>query len=553
MLSTKLYRFICLFSLVPLLVSADVKDRMKSELDTIHGIVESYYAPADLKLQDHGWLLADEIEKAKDRVDAIYEVNNRKFQYILRDLFNSFKDYHVQIRFNSTEFSKLPFSVKSANGHYFVYYVDYDLTSALTPGDEIISFDGKPIQTVINDLYELTPKANLLTDQAFAERSLTSRFADRGDVVPKGKVVLEIRQPGYTKTRKVTVNWSHYPERIQQRMIASNESDEDLTPEAKFKKLKQKFVRLSPDFQRHQRLNKVAEDDKGLLGSRKSYIPYLGKVIWESKDTSLFHAYTYSLPSGKKIGYIRIPTYSVESDEKCLKEFEDVIKLFNTTTDALVIDQINNPGGSVGYCFDLLSTLTSKDLLIPKDTRKITHREAHQAADFIDEIGPLLKYLENVLSAKEKAYFQGLQRYYEFILAEWNNGKSLTDPFPDFGMEYIKPNPKVKYVKPILVVINEMDISCGDLFPAVLQDNSRATLFGTTTAGAGGIVERSEFGNQSGIDLISYTSSLAERPDGTYIEGRGVSPDIEYRLTEDDFKGGFKNYRDAINNAVNNL
>ena len=109
------------------------------------------------------------------------------------------------------------------------------------------------------------------------------------------------------------------------------------------------------------------------------------------------------------------------------------------------------------------------------------------------------------------------------------------------------------YTKPILILINGRSISCGDLFAAILQDNKRATLFGTRTAGAGGAVFRHKFDNKFGIEFFTTTITHGERKNGDPIENLGVMPDIPYEITEEDIKSDYLPYANEINQAVKSL
>jgi C-terminal processing protease CtpA/Prc len=140
-----------------------------------------------------------------------------------------------------------------------------------------------------------------------------------------------------------------------------------------------------------------------------------------------------------------------------------------------------------------------------------------------------------------------------FLIDEWRAGKTITDPYHTMGPDQINPNPDATYTKPILMLINQLDISGGDFVPAILQDNGRATLFGTRTSGAGGYVYSAPLSSRFGVASFSYTASIAERVNCEPIENLGVSPDIEYQLTEDDLRYGYEDYKEAINEAVLSL
>jgi len=48
------------------------------------------------------------------------------------------------------------------------------------------------------------------------------------------------------------------------------------------------------------------------------------------------------------------------------------------------------------------------------------------------------------------------------------------------------------------------------------------------------------------VNAYSFTGSVAERIDGSKIEGDGVKPDIEYQITADDIQNGYAGYKQAI-------
>jgi C-terminal processing protease CtpA/Prc len=141
-----------------------------------------------------------------------------------------------------------------------------------------------------------------------------------------------------------------------------------------------------------------------------------------------------------------------------------------------------------------------------------------------------------------------------FILTQWKEGKVFTDPNRLLkGWDCIHPHPKVRYTKPIVLLINGLAGSCGDIFPAIMQDNQRAILIGTTTAGGGGLSVSQEVLNKFGLKAYSLTGSLVIRPNGQYIENLGVTPDIEYALSLDDLRHNYRGFTDVILSTMYDL
>lgn len=145
-----------------------------------------------------------------------------------------------------------------------------------------------------------------------------------------------------------------------------------------------------------------------------------------------------------------------------------------------------------------------------------------------------------------------LQKFSHTILKCWESGDiNLTTPVPLLGFAHVHPHPEHRYSHPICVLINEEDFSCGDLLPAIMKDNGRALIVGTTTAGAGGFVFTVDFPSRTGIKSCSLTGSLAVRSDGSYIENLGVSPHIFLGFTDADVQTGkYGDYISSVKRTV---
>lgn len=544
-----------LFLLMPILAFAaeqDIKSRMLSDVDFLRNTFEVYYAPKEWKQNHFGWDLDTEINKAKNKIQATPNITTKQYQMIVKEFFQSPQDYHVDVLFYSTEAAILPFDVKGVNGRYFISYIDDDMLPSYIPlkiGDELISFDGMPVKDAVQELMRKeTRHANEETDHSFATHYLTQRGAELGHEVPEGVVKIEVKGKIAQMKKKYALEWAYVPELI---------SD---APQAKSLAARQTNTAIhksmgSSLYGAFKRLKKGASES---LGGRKSFVPQLGqKILWKSNANNPFYAYLFEASKGKKIGYVRIPDFDYGKEE--FEQYAKIIALFQKNSDALVIDQVDNPGGKVSILYDILSVLTDKPLDLVVDRMMLTQEDVEDALymsailSMAQEDSDILDLLQDKLNIAAEVIPNYLN-YYEFVITEWNSGRNFTNPCYIYGIDVVNPSTNhISYTKPILVLINEKDISGGDLFPAIMQDNKRATLFGTRTAGAGGVVLHTHFPNRFGIKEISYTASLSERADKNPIENLGVAPDIEYKLTEDDLQNNYRGYVKAVNAAVMSL
>jgi C-terminal processing protease CtpA/Prc len=139
----------------------------------------------------------------------------------------------------------------------------------------------------------------------------------------------------------------------------------------------------------------------------------------------------------------------------------------------------------------------------------------------------------------------------DLIKEAWQKGDHLTQKTSLSGETLLYPN-RIRYTKPVLMLIDEMSGSGGDLFPALMQGYGRAKLLGTQTAGLGGHVESLPPLHFSQM-YIQITKSLFYRPDGVPVENNGASPDYPYTPTTFDFLNEYKEYQSHYLNVLGEM
>ncbi len=87
--------------------------------------------------------------------------------------------------------------------------------------------------------------------------------------------------------------------------------------------------------------------------------------------------------------------------------------------------------------------------------------------------------------------------------------------------------------KPLIVLINKGSASASEIFSGALKDNKRALIVGETSFGKGLVQEVNKLPNGSGMNI---TIQKYLTPNGTDINKKGIEPDVEAKLTDDDIK-----------------
>lgn len=539
-------------------LAQNYQKEMMEDLQFIANRFKTNYAPVDWKREYFKWDIDAEVLSAKDKIFANEAITVNDYQKILKDFIDTSKDYHVGYHFYHTERAKLDFTVKGVDGKYYISYIDRSkLPKDAFPfevGDELVEFDGKPTVDAIKELYNEESVNVKETDLAIAELRLTNRAAASLVPVPYGYIDIGVKPKNSDNVVYRQLMWAHSKEKVENHLT----NEQFPLPEQY-----QKFVKFV-DFkmQANHDIRSFSGNPYG-LGNRDSFLPELGSKDWESDADSLFQAYTYKLKNGKKVGYVRIPSYSRDMLSMFygvdVNEFADVVNKFEKETDVMVIDQLNNPGGSVFYLYGLASMLTNQPLKTPRHEMAMTQEDVLGAYDVLEsgDSGVPEEYYEllsNMIGYPFSDQFVQFQKNYaEFLINEWNAGKVRTSPYHIAGVDHVNPSSKAQFTKPIVILTNSLDFSGGDFFPAIMQDNNRAKIVGTRTAGAGGYVNAIQYPNIFGLAYISYTGSIAERVSKQPIENLGVTPDYQLKFTQNDMQNNYEDYVKSVNTYVTEL
>ena len=109
-------------------------------------------------------------------------------------------------------------------------------------------------------------------------------------------------------------------------------------------------------------------------------------------------------------------------------------------------------------------------------------------------------------------------------------GKDETTTYYDETTEY--------QTLPVIVLMNEISASASEVLAAALKDSYNATIVGTLSYGKGKVQQVNHLDDGS---MVKYTTARWLRPDGTCIDGIGITPDYVVELEQDE--GG--NYLDT--------
>ncbi len=260
----------------------------------------------------------------------------------------------------------------------------------------------------------------------------------------------------------------------------------------------------------------------------KRHVPAGSYKVDSSK---IYPAYiTFKLNKDKereKIGVINLNTFNpAAKPEDVIKEFKTTIKYFaDFGVKKLVLDLIDNGGGSLNLGLKLIQALTTKKVELAKIQYALNE-------------GWIDSFHNKSLSGAGDFEKEMARRTYVELAEQRDKGEilSTTMSFQSLYPFQIVPNTELKVNKKIVefemvLVTNEVCASMCDIFTAMFQDNKLGKVIGVQTMGAGGNVT-SHFQAPNSSMVLRQTESLIVRSDeeASYLENNGVKPDIETKI-----------------------
>ncbi len=581
-------------AVLPLWAETALQREMIDTTRAIFRTMSVAYAPREWKeeFQDVRWSAKEEREAIIKAIQDNHNITIKQFHKLLLNSLRKTHDYHVSLTIFTQEKATLPFLLKPAGNRYFVVGVQEGLNLPLEVGDEIITFGGRSVHKVVEDLIRKhSGNTKSLTEKIRTTQHLTIRLASFGYDVSKGKVVIGVKKKAAKNVQNISMVWNYEPDHvswspIRERFRRENSLDSlevlsffssELNISVEFMEeengflssLLEKNMLFSQDEQVSQLAQKKGVDiSRHTIGAMQSFLPKMGEVV--QSIPSPFFNYIFE-HKGKKIGYIRIKDYIQEmlGFRSMSDFFSDLIRVYDQQTDLLIIDQIHNPGGHIAYLYELVSMLITEPIAVPKHSQVLTVELVSEAKRVLElssrELEKMVEDQFNSLGLQGD-YIYGFLSKKELLRITKNDIRDVIDSYENSQTDSFLSTPisvlsdvifphfsGVSYSKPIVVLVDELSISGGDFFPAILQDGKRATIFGQTTAGAGGYARKINVSSHLGITELHFTGSIAFRKDGSPIESKGVTPDVGYSLTPDDYQNNFRSYKKALLKTVDKI
>ena len=236
-----------------------------------------------------------------------------------------------------------------------------------------------------------------------------------------------------------------------------------------------------------------------------SVAPFVAKVIF-SDDNSRY-------------GYIRIVDFQmVDTDLTTFKSL--LAKMNQMKVKGLILDLLNNGGGSLVHGLAIANTLTPNALTLPSMQIALNDNWINGfRADSVNAPTDAQRTMASRILTKLKEDVSQQKRISRIISTSELSPFILNADKQNCVADNVCLKPEIK----VVLLVNEMCASMCDIFAGVFRDNKLGTIIGSQTMGAGGNVVMHGFSPVTQIAL-TQTESLIVDSNGQYLENQGVVP-----------------------------
>lgn len=539
------------------------------EFQGLAGLYARRYAPANWKIVAYGQNIFD-IRPWLTRVRA--SKSDLEFLQICSEYVHALRDGHSTYRALSTWSADLGLATDIFDGKVLIEAIDrFAYPRADFPfevGDELVSIDGRPVAAIMDELSKNLAMGSPRALRRLAADYLIFRPQSIFPLAPvtipdKSTVVIRRAATGGDETFQLTWFKDGYPLTQTQpipNLLTKFDTELDSADPMALLNSWQNLTWTPPAERR-----RTFGDDEGnetspqtILGwgVRTPYyrLPAGFRVRRGAAAADWLFSGTYEA-EGKRIGLIRIPSYSVANTINAIRELQAEVTFMRANTDGLVVDDTRNPGGSCNLLTDVASILipfphfvtphqlTANQVEIQRTANSLANARFFRSPQWvIDSYQYVLDAL--VAAAKENRALTG-----PLGLCSKIDSPYFPAPNADDNQPWRDADGRVAaYEKPMIVLADELSVSGGDLLPAIIQDNRRAPIVGYRTGGLGGYVENFTGGVYTESTTRVTRSMMVRRqavkapelPAAPYVENIGVLPDIEldYMTRENLITGG---------------
>lgn len=518
-------------------------DEKAADFDQLLQIFKTYYAPYNYKESRLGISIE---ALAKDlKAQSMTAKTDEEFMGYLMQFGAALQDGHVQFTIENSASNVrryfIPIALDYIEGKGIIGSIDKQLAefTGLAVGDEVISIDGThPV-----DLGKIARKYRSLATERSNVHAIIyalNRPSYMTDLVPKKPLALVQAMKKDGSILSFDIPWT--------------EDKYNMGVESVVRSVLDFSVPFAQDYNSVMKDNEANRNQMGSVNpiflTPESQAKYGFVKVFPSAASMIkfglkgdekpgIYAALYRF-NGKTILLMRSPTYSPTdyTGQVYLKTYMALLSEYENLADTLVLDQTHNPGGS--FCATFYEIFAKNGDVQGVEKARADRKWINDLfINWPGQIGPN----DNPWDAKLS------QAWGSLVEKAYDKGDFLSEPFPLFssGSPYTV---KMAYTweKPMIVLIDELAGSCGDIFPMLVKANKRAPLFGQQTMGLGGNVEEVGRLNNSRV-IVKLTRGLffPFKPDGStteadYIENNGVLPDIEYNHTVSDFRNGYVDY-----------